>query len=197
MNIEVFMNVIGLPLWAIIAIALAGVIVGMFLLMTAIMLLGRGKSKVTEPIEVKPHPVAIDVPNFGPEPTVAANPVSIRAKTYKPVPPIRQHYWYYVPGVAGRFALFRDALSAAGVKVPADKMLDWKKLTVDKRNRIKRVKIDADQPAMRKVMEPVVPSKAVAQKHTKAETTVKEESGDVIKKSIGDGCFVTFRKKGP
>jgi len=106
----------------------------------------RPEPSVRPPV-LKPEPIPfadIEVEaglEAEPEPVVMA-PV----KQYKPVPPVRQHYWYYVSGVAGRFSTLRDALSALEMRVPDDRALDWKKLTSDTRAKIRRVKIGDKQP---------------------------------------------------
>lgn len=136
-----------------------------------------------------------------PDPAIVpgeAKPIAVSTEPYKPVPPIRQHYWYYVSGVSDRFATLREALSASGMKVPADKMLDWKKLTSDTRDRIKRVKVGDKQPMIDKpsLPEPVVVHTEVKKDaNVKRDTEVKSESEQVIRKPIGNGAFVTFKKK--
>lgn len=106
--------------------------------------------------------------------------------------PFKQHYWYYVTGVSGRFPTLREALSASGVEVSADKPLDWKKLSSDTHDRIKRVKIGDKQP----VAEPAVSSRADVQPRPgREETEIKKEAESVVRKPLGNGAFVTFKKK--
>jgi hypothetical protein len=70
-------------------------------------------------------------------------------------------------------------------------MLDWKKLTSDTRARIKRVKVGEEQP----VLEPLI-VKTVSVPEKTAVITAKDNAESVIKKSIGNGCFVLIKKKG-
>ena len=195
-GIELLDTVIKLPLGAVIAIALAGIIVGMLLLIVATALfrpsLGRNAIKVNKKEETNINSVVATELKI--RPRVELKPVVTSTKHYKPVPPVRQHYWYYVAGVSGRFATLREALSASGVNVPSDKMLDWKKLTSDTRARIKRVKVDAEQPVLEQPLsrQPVAESPSIP---VVVVAKAKGEPESVIKKPIGNGCFVTVKKK--
>lgn len=228
---EMLSTVIELPVWSVVAMVLAGVVVGMLFLTLAILLLGRGsvvreakvmKTKIddlvfavapalaAEPeieLEVEPE---IKMEAVEPEPVVV--PVVASVKQYKPVPPIRQHYWYYVSSdlYTERFPTLREALSAAGETVPADKALDWKKLSPDTRAKIKRVKVDDEQPLpeLPEILVPELPEQVIAsveevkdeperEEKVKGEEDVRKEKESVvvIKKPIGDGAFVTITKK--
>ncbi|MBU1173522.1 MAG: hypothetical protein KKD44_28475 [Proteobacteria bacterium] len=170
--------------------------------------LGRAKIDELEiEVEVEPE-VKMEV--ISPQPmAVRAEPVvvpfaRVPAKQ-KPVPPIRQHYWYYVSGVTERFATLREALSASGETVPADKALDWKKLSSDTRAKIKRVKVGDEQPVLEQVVvrkvvreeevrdEPKREEKVAREEEVREE--IRKESDVVIKKPIGNGAFVTITKK--
>ncbi len=125
--------------------------------------------------------------------TSPVSPVPLLKRT--PVPPVRQHYWYYVSGVTGRFATLREALVASGVVVLDNKPLDWKKLTVGTRDRIKRVRVNNEQAVMTEAAtQPVVTVKETRNSPGKT-VTPADETEQVIKKPIGNGAFVTFKKK--
>ena len=116
----------------------------------------------------------------------------------KPVPPIRQHYWYYVSGVSGRFATLREALTASGVAdVPADRPLDWKKLSQVTRARIQRVGVDEEQPAAPPVvaMHRERVQRAQDEPIRRRSLAVEEDAESVVRKPLGKGAFVTFTKK--
>jgi len=213
-----FMAVVELPVWAVIASIPSGVALGIILLTLAFRLSGRwlwaeakagtntsegarGSSIVDRDrgdalarVEETIASLASNLPVSVVAPSVSSVPKSALREKPKPVPPIRQHYWYYVSGVSGQFATLREALSASGVDVPADKMLDWKKLSADTRAKIKRVKVGAEQPAMER--ERVVVHVEEVQSESTKLPEVKKESEQVIRKPIGNGAFVTIKKKG-
>jgi hypothetical protein len=179
---DVFMLIVALPLWAIITIALAGVVIGMFLLMAAVMLLGRGEKSM--PVEVAAETVVDAAKAITLEKTVTKEP-------YKPMPPIRQHHWYYVKGVDGRFATLREAFVALGENPP--KTLDWKKLPHAIRSRITRTPVDAQHPEPQPDNIAISEAKAAPMVVAKAG---EQDNNGVIRKPIGNGCFVTVKKKG-
>lgn len=201
MDISIFLGIIGLPLWSVIAIALAGVVVGMFFLTLAILLLGRNsdaKEASAQVPETRETRTAASDPELRREvaPDVKTEPVVVSTKQHQPITSIRQHYWYYVSGVAGRFATLRDALSASGVKVPGDKMLDWKKLPVDTRAKIKRVDVNDEQPVPEQAaVRPVVAHREEVPVETKREGKAYGGAESVVRKPIGNGAFVTIAKK--
>ena len=204
MDMDILTTTIALPLWSVIATALAGVIIGVLLMMLAIMLVSRYSAKkvattktVDKPVSpVVEPPVDVALPaDLVVLPTAPPRPV----ERYKPVPPARQHYWYYVSGVAGRFATLRDALSALSVDWPADKLPEWSKLPQTICAKIKRVKVGDEDPlapvpvVVPPVVPPVIPSVDVVVKSRPV--GVKDDDAGIIKKPIGNGCFVTIRKK--
>ena len=179
-GIEILMTVIELPLWAVVATALAGAVVGMFLLMVAVMLLGRSKKSI--PAAATAKAVTESVKSATPE-------IAKTRKPYKPVPPLRQHHWYYIKGVDGRFATLREAFAAIGEEPP--KTLDWRKLPQDIRSRITRTPVDGKQPEPM----PEKTDNSIAKVAPRMVTKVGEQDDDVIRKPIGGGAFVTIRKK--
>jgi hypothetical protein len=135
----------------------------------------KGGSKVSE------SPLASKEVTAQPEPVSAPKPrESPRLATL----PLRQFYWYYVSGIPGRFATLRDAISASGMTIP--ERLEWSSLSSDIRARINRVKVTDKQPVTEEQSESKVTPKNAAR--------TLETDGDVIRKPIGKGAFVSYKK---
>lgn len=208
---EIMLTTVELPLWLIVALPLFGTTVGMFFLILAIMLLGRGseakgawareasakkdkadKEDKTEKevavATVKQKHTVINAPEPVSKPVVAATELR------KPIPPIRHLYWYYVSDVSGRFATLREALLASGVRVVGSRALDWEKLSPDTRAKIRRVKVDGEQPVVESVDQSEAP--VPREKRTIGEADAGSADADrVVKRPIGGGAFVTYKKK--
>jgi len=213
---------VSIPAWLLAASALAGAVIGMSFLLLAILTLDkvrtvsnrRSVAVVPREVAVKEEPVPKGEKALLPTKLVKVSaglgateklrpdddrggdePVTITS-AYKPVPPVRQPYWYYVSGVSGRFATLWEALSASGVDVTDNKSLDWKKLSADTRARIKRAKVGEEQP----VEVEVVASEAEAPQEVTRQRTVRrgkvESPPGTVVKNLGGGSFVTFKKKG-
>ena len=203
---SVFGIMVNTPVWFIVAAALVGAGIGMTFLLLAILVLDKvqGRSKVVslakediapKPVEEQPamQQVEAQIVQQVEQPVVQG---VVIGTVKKPVPPVRQTYWYYVSGVSGRFATLREALTASGATdTPADKPLDWKKLSSDVRAVIKRVRVDDEQPSTEEkpLPEDKLPEEPVPVVRRRVRTNEPEEG--VIRKSIGGGAFVTFAKK--
>lgn len=224
---SVIESVITIPVWLLASSLLLGALLGMTFLLLAMLVLGQAAKHKAMAIVATQGVAAgritdgqskdddiTDAPSIVQELSVVQQPEPVKARqaeavSRKPVPPVRQHYWYYVSGVSGRFTTLREALTASGVDVPGDKALDWKKLTSDTRAGIKRFKVDAKQPEMETVVEmaeqvPVeqapVERAVVRQEEVLARPKRKlvvdtDDSESVIRKSIGHGAFVTIKRK--
>lgn len=190
--LELLNQEVVVPQWYLAAIGLASVVVSLVVFSTASYISYRqALSKVARSAVVDSH--------------LKPQPKSTR--TYRPVPPIRQRYWYYVSGVQGRFATLREALSASGVKVATGRALDWKKLSPDTRAKLQRVKVDDEQPSEKQQSsrgrqlppdeQPLAtPADEWMPSARRSARRESEQEEGVIRKSIGSGAFVTIRKKG-
>ena len=187
-------QIVAVPQWYLVAIGLCSVLVSMVCYLVASHISYKWSLPKVAVVDksVSENYVA-DAP-VSKEKKVDFALISSPATAYKPVPPLRQHYWYRVSGVSGRFATLREALAASGVKVPDNKMLDWKKLSAVTRAKINRVKVGEEQPVDTEVaavgvgLQPVAPPEVM-------QKSVSEVAPDTIVKSLGDGSYVTFKKK--
>lgn len=148
MDISSVMNaLVEVPMWWLNASALFGAIVGMSFLLLAIVVLRReprASQKANETEATTPKPVGAPAPRTVADPGTVKQASETAPAPSMPrasAPPIKQHYWYYVDGVKGRFATLREALPWAGVILPESKPLDWKKLPPDTRSKIQRVEV--------------------------------------------------------
>ncbi len=208
-----FLTTINLPLWAVIALPIAGVIVGMLFLTLSILLLGRDpkrkKSKTVPASTVTaPATTSESEPAYIPIEKIIMDEVRAARDLPKPQPVLKyprgglpQKYWYYCDGLDGRFPTLRELLTALGEPIP--EKLEMNRIPSAIRSRITRVGVNEPQPDERQPNE-----KQPTEKATEANTAAvgepvrrrdrhatPESTDDTIVKKLGDGAYVTVKKR--